>query len=244
MKRSGFTLLLVFFLTLAAFSQKDPPAAVVSTVAADNAVALELAKNAVVAHGGDKFKQMKSVVLKGTVDVNVGNQIQTGSFSTAISGNMYYFEISLPTQAVKQIFNGEQLYASVPQFMIPPPTSVGFEVLARVGDAGYLVTKHGDDKKKGKGFRITTPDGFYTDFTVDEKSGQINGFQSSFLLPSEITVTTSAEMSSFQTVDGVLLPKKYSQRFDFGAMMAYATFQIKDTKVNPPIDATAFAIPK
>ena len=31
-----------------------------------------------------------------------------------------------------------------------------------------------------------------------------------------------------QIVEGVTLPKKYSQRFDFGGFTAYATFKVKD----------------
>lgn len=242
MKRYALALCVVLFAVFASIAQKTtPPAA--DTVAADNAAALQLAKAALAAHGGDKFKQMTSVILKGSVDVNVGNQIQTGTFSTAVSGEMYYFEISLPTmQPVKQSFNGEQVFATAPQFMVPPPNKVGFEVLARVGDTGYLVTRHSDEKLRSKGFRITTPDGFYTDFTIDEKTGQLKGFSSSFLLPSNQTVTTSAEMAGYQNVDGIMLPKKYSQRFDFGAMNAYATFSVKETKVNPPLDAAAFTI--
>jgi hypothetical protein len=219
-------------------NEKGPTAA-----AAEKDAAITIAKAALAAHGGDKFKQMKSIVMKGSVDLNVSNQVLPGAFSIAMSGDKYYFEINSVVQSIKQIYDGQQTYSSINGFMVPPPTSVGFGVLARVGDAGYVITPYGDDKKKRKGFRITTPDGFYTDFYVDEKTGQVKGYESAFEVGQRL-ITTSAEIDSVDTIDGVVVPKKYSQRFDLGNLTAYANFNTKDIKVNPPMDETAFAIPR
>jgi len=219
-------------------NEKGPIAA-----AAEKDAAVAIAKAALAAHGGDKFKQMKSIVMKGSVDLNVSNQVLPGAFSIAMSGDKYYFEINSVVQSIKQIYDGQQTYSSINGFMVPPPTSVGFGVLARVGDAGYVITPYGDDKKKRKGFRITTPDGFYTDFYVDEKTGQVKGYESAFEVGQRL-ITTSAEIDSVETIDGVVVPKKYSQRFDLGNLTAYANFNTKDIKVNPPMDETAFAIPR
>ena len=232
-------LLLVFGLT--AFAQKTDPKPQ-GPSAADKDAAVVLAKAALAAHGGDKFKQMKSIVMKGSVDVNISNQVLPGAFSIAMSGDKYYFEINSVVQSVKQIYDGQQTYSSINGFMIPPPTSVGFGVLARVGDAGYVVSPYADDKKKRKGFRVTTPDGFYTDFFVDDKTGQIKGYESAFEVGQRL-VTTSAEIDQMETVDGIVVPKKYSQRFDLGGLTAYATFNTKDIKINPAMDDSAFAIP-
>ena len=233
------TLLLAFGITAVA-QKADPKPQGPSP--ADKDAALVLAKAALAAHGGDKFKQMKSLVMKGAVDVNISNQVLPGAFSIAVSGDKYYFEINNPVQSIKQIFDGQQTYSSISGFALPPPTSVGFAVLARVGDAGYAVTPYGDEKKKRKGFRITTPDGFYTDFFVDDKTGQVKGYESAFETGQRL-VTTSAEIDQVETVDGIVLPKKYTQRFDLGNLTAYASFTMKDAKVNPPMDDNAFAIP-
>jgi hypothetical protein len=42
----------------------------------------------------------------------------------------------------------------------------------------------------------------------------------------------------------VVIPKKYSQRFDLGQLTAYANFKMKDTKVNPQVADDAFVIPR
>ena len=241
MKKPLVLIALVVVAAIPCISQKtDPKLPTVS--AADKDAAVALAKAALAAHGGDKFKQMKSIVMKGSVDVNVSNQVLPGAFSIAVSGDKYYFEINSVVQSLKQVCDGQTTYSSMNPFELPPLTSVGFAVLARVGDAGYSITPYGDDKKKRKGFRITAPDGFYTDFFVDEKTGQVKGYDSAFDT-GQRRVTTSVEIDQVETVDGVVIPKKYSQRFDLGGLTAYASFNTKDIKVNPPMDASAFAIP-
>jgi hypothetical protein len=203
---------------------------------------LELAKSTLAAHGGDKLKNMKSLVLRGSVDV-------TGAFSMVIpatfvlvtSGDKYVFELNNPIQPLKQICDGRQTYSS--GYQLPPVTSLGFPLLPRIGETGFTVAALPEGKKNKTGFRITNSDGFYTDFFVDEKSHQIKGYESSYDVDGKI-VTTSVEIDEFQTVEGIIVPKKYSQRFDLGQMTAYANFKTKDILVNSPIDDALFAIPK
>jgi hypothetical protein len=204
----------------------------------------EAAKAALAAHGGDKFKKLTALVLKGSVDLNVSNQIMPGAFSSALSGNKYYFEITTPLQSFKQVSDGQQTFSSLPGIMLPPFNSIGFAVVARVGDPGYVVSEYAAGKKKGRGFRIMAPDGFYTDFQVDEKTGQIKGFESAFELDSGRVITTSAVIEEVMTVEGVAVPKKYSQRYDMGGFTAYANFKVKEVLVNPQMAENAFAIPK
>ncbi len=204
----------------------------------------DAAKAALAAHGGDKFKKLTALVLKGSVDLNVSNQIMPGGFSSALSGNKYYFEITTPLQSFKQISDGQQTFSSLPGIMLPPLNSVGFAVIGHIGDTGYVVSEYAAGKKKGKGFRIVAPDGFYTDFLVDEKTGQIKSFESAFELDSGRVITTSAVIEELMTVEGVVVPKKYSQRFDMGGFTAYANFKIKEALVNPQMAENAFAIPK
>lgn len=211
-------------------------------VPADNP--LETAKAALAAHGGDKLKKMKSLVMKGSVDLNVFGQLMPGAFSEAFNGDKYYFEINSPAQSIKQIYNGKDTYSSIPGFSLPPITSLGFPLLPRLGDTGYVVSALADAKKKRKGFRITTPEGFYTDFVVDEKTGQIKAYESSYDVGGR-TVSTSVEIDECKMFDGVLVPVKYSQRFDLpGQLTAYASFKTKTILVNSTIEDDAFAIPK
>lgn len=213
----------------------DPPAA-----GSDPMVA---AKAAVAAHGGDKLRKMTTLTVKGSVDLNTFGQAMPGAFSTAISGEKYYFEIN-SVQQLKQVYDGRETFSSIQGFSLPPVTSLGLPLLARVGDEGYKVSPlPATSKMKKKGFRVTTPEGFYTDFGVDEKTSQIRSYESAFEVGGRV-VTTSVEIDEFQTVEGVVVPKKYAQRFDLGQITAYANFKAKEILVNTKIDDSAFAIPR
>ena len=218
----------------------EKPAAAVSEA---DAASVDMAKAALAAHGGDKLKALKSMVIKGSVDMNVMGQTMPGAFSSAFSGEKYFFELVAPMQSLKQVYNGQSTYTSVQGFYLPPVASIGFPVLAHVADAGYSVSALADVKKKGKGFRVTTPDGYYTDFTVDEKTHQLKGYESSYDMGGGRTVTTSVTLDEFEAVDGVLAPKKFAQRFDLGTLTAYASFKAKSILINSTIDDSAFGMP-
>ena len=247
MKRYLLLICLLFIPSFGIFAQNGTTTGKTTPEKPTNIVkedpALGLAKAALAAHGGEKLKQISSLIMKGSVDLNVFNQAMPGAFSTAISGEKYFFEINSAVQQLKQVFDGRQTYSSIQGFSLPPITSLGFPLLPKVGDAGYVISALSDTKKKQKGFRITTPEGFYTDFFVDEKTSQIKGYESSYDDNGRI-VTTSVEVDEFQTVDGIIVPKKYSQRFDLGQMTAYANFKTKEILVNSKIADDAFAIPK
>jgi hypothetical protein len=207
-------------------------------VAAGSSAPIEIAKLAVAAHGGDKLKQMRSLVLKGSVEVTAGSPFSIpATFALVISGDKYYFELTNPIQPFKQVFDGTRTYSA--GFELPPMTSLGFPLLPRVGDSGYVVSALPEAKKKKHGFRITTPDGFYTDFYTDEKTNRIKSYESAYDMGGRIA-TTSVEVDESQMVDGVLIPKRYSQRFDLGPTSAYADFKTKEILVNTPVPDAYF----
>ena len=245
----GFYSLIIAIVLLAcnSFAQTGPATKQVTpdkaALSAPINASLDLAKATVAAHGGDKLKALKSMVTKGSADLNAMGQAFPAAFSMAFSGDKYYFEINSVVQSIKQVFDGRNTYSSIPGFALPPMTSLGFPLLVRVGDAGYVITTVPDDKKKRKGFRVSTPEGFYTDFFVDEKTGQIKAYESSYATSSG-TAMTAVEIDEYQTVEGIVIPKKYSQRIDLGPMTAYANFKAKTILVNSAIEDDAFAIPK
>ena len=203
---------------------------------------IELAKATVTAHGGDKLKKMKSLIVRGTVDITGAfSQTIPATFMTVIAGDRYVFELNNPFQPLKQVFDGKNTYST--GYEMPPITSLGFPLLPKIGETGYVLASLPEAKRKKKGFRVTTPDGFYTDFFIDEKTNQIKGYESSYDVNGRM-VTTSVEVDEFLTVDGVIVPKKYSQRFDLGQMTAYANFKTKDILVNSTIADDVFALPK
>jgi hypothetical protein len=246
MKKPFFILALVLVASFSASAQPADKKAVDIKLVVDpaaDAAALVMAKAAQVAHGGDKFKAVRSMVSKGSVDMNVMGQAVPGAFSIAYSGEKYFFDLVTPAQQLKQVFDGNSTYTSLQGFYMPPAASVGFPVLSHVGDKGYVVSAIPDPKKRSKGFRVLTPDGYYTDFFIDEKTKVVKSYESSYDMGQGRIVTTSVSLDEFETIDGVLAPKKFSQRFDLGTITAYVTFKAKTILINSKIEDSAFTLP-
>lgn len=198
----------------------------------------EAAKAAYIAHGGDKLKTIKTLVIKGSVDVSVQNNVLPGGFSTVISGDKYMLDIQTAFQSIKQTYNGDHTISSLPSMTLPPVTTLGFPLLIKYGDKGYVASAL-PDGKKGYGFRLTAPDGFFTDFWIDEKTKLIKKYESAYEMNGR-TFTTSIEVDKLRIAEGITVPEKYSQRFDLGQITAYANFKAKDILFNSPIDDAVF----
>ncbi len=237
------------FIIIFAFAVFSQPAVVkpttpAATVSAADTAAKELAKAALEAHGGAKLKEMKTLILRGNMDTNAFNQIVPGSFAMIFSGEKYRIDLNNPFQPIKQVFDGKDTLTLMPNsFKLPPLDRVGFYVLGRIGDATYPITGLPDTAKGKKGFRITSPDGRATDFYVDEKTKQIKGYDASFDFNGQ-TGTTSVEIDKYRTVEGVLVPEKFAQRFDLGAITAYCDFKAKEIFVNNEVTADVFTMGK
>jgi hypothetical protein len=248
MKKLSGLLLLVGMLSFGVCAQKDsgPKAPVVDKAAADaaNKKAAELAKATLTAHGGEKLSRMKSLFLSGSVDVTSStfNQPIPATFVLVTAGDRYRFELNNPIQPIKQVFDGRQTYSTAQGLSLPPMTSLGFPLLSRIGETGFIITAVPEAKRKRAGFRITTPSGYYTDFFVDEKTNLLKAYESSYDIDGRV-VTTSAEIDKFRTVDGLLVPEKYAQRFDLGTMTAYANFKVVQILVNSTLTDDVFSLP-
>lgn len=235
-----FTLVLTF--SICTIAQKDT-AGVGPAAAAKDDAPNALAKLTLAAHGGDKMRKVKSLMVRGSVDVtsSMFNQALPATFVSAYSGQRYLFELTNPMQPLKQVYDGRNTYSSVQGMSLPPVPSVGFPVLSHIGEIGYQITSLPEAKKKKAGFRLTTPEGYYTDFFTDEKTNLIKGYESSYDVGGR-TVTTSVEIDKFLIVDGVQVPDKYSQRFDLGSMTAWANFKTKQILVNPELTDDVFTL--
>lgn len=213
------------------------------TVSKTENAPMELAKATVAAHGGDSFKKMTTLDVRGTVDVTVSTfpQAIPATFATIFSGDKYRLEITNPLQPFKQVYDGQQTSSSVNGFNFPPLNRLGLSLLQRFDENEFVVSALLEKNKKKKGFRITSPEGYYTDFFIDDKTGQIKGYESSYSF-NDREATTSVEIDKFRTVEGVFIPEKYSQRFDLGQMTIYANFKAKDILVNSPVADSLFQI--
>lgn len=245
------TLLLALIFAASGFAQQSKekpkktekettPTAAVSKTASP----LELAKAALAAHGGDKFKDMKTLVVRGTADIS-GSPTMTfpATFTTVYAGEKYRLEITNPIQPFKQIYDGQQTLSSLRGVELPPLNRLGLPLLQKIDVKDFAVSALLEKNKKKLGFRITAPEGFYTDFFIDEKTGLVKSFESSYEINGR-SVTTSVEIDKVRDVDGVKIPERYAQRFDFGQAVFYSDFKAKEILVNSAVADDVFSINK
>lgn len=212
------------------------PAALVITA---NSTPLELARAAVAAQGGDKFKNLKSMVLMGSVDVYPPNSAQSvpGKFAMVTVGDKVRIDIdALGMPHFRQIYDGQQSYSSIPGVQMPPASKFGLPVLAKFEQSGYTVSAL-PDKKKLRGFRIVDAEGNTTDFYIDPATGRVM----QYLIPYH-GFTFSTENSKFKEIDGVLVPVNFMQKLELLQQAYFAEYKVKDVKLNQPIGDDVFVM--
>jgi len=239
------TLILLLTVTLFGVSVAAQKKAVAVGAAPDKdfAAEKELARLAVNAHGGDKLKGMRSLFISGSVDVTTSamNQAFPATFIIIFAGEKYRIEIANPFQPLKQVYDGTNTSSSIRGgFTLPPINRLGFPILQHLGKQGFVVTSLPDEKKKRRGFRMTSPEGVFTDFYLDEKSNQVKGYDSIYSFSGR-SVTTSVVIDKYRLVEGVLVPEKYAQRFDTEQITVYANFKAKDILVNSEVKDSLFS---
>ena len=249
MKRLVLSLALVVFSASLGFAQEHAPAPVGNGAAALPAVVItpestpiELAKAAFIAQGGEKFRSVQNMILRGSVSLYPPNSPQSipGAFSIVTANDKLRMEIDArPIIVFKQIFDGQQSYSSMPGVEVPPLSKFGLSVLSKFDQAGYKVSTIPNNKKKLRGFRIADPEGYTTDFYIDATNGRVMEF---FLTYNGFTFGTAN--SKFKEVDGVLIPFSFSQRFEMPQGPFFAEYSVKEVKLNQTLGDDAFAIPR
>ena len=204
-----------------------------------NTTPIELARAALTAQGGDKFKNLKSMMLIGSADLYAPNSTASipGKFVIVTTGDKVRIEIDArPIFNFKQIFDGQRSYSSIPGVEMPPPSKFGLPVLAKFDQPGYTVSAL-PDKKKLRGFRIVDSEGDTTDFFVDPNTARVM----QYLTPYN-GYMFGTENSKFREIDGVLVPVNFSQRLEMQAGAFFAEYKVKDVKINQPIGDDVFVI--
>jgi hypothetical protein len=217
-----------------------PAAAPALTITAESTPA-ELARAAFLAQGGEKFRNLQNVVMRGSVQLYPPNSVQSipGSFSLVTAGPKLRMEIDArPAIVFKQIFDGQNSYSSMPNVEMPPLTKFGLGALARYDQPGYQITALAN-KKKQRAFRIVDPEGYTTDFYIDPTNGRVISF---LLYYGGFTLGT--EHGKFKEIEGVVVPSSFSQKFEMPMGAFFAEFSAKDIKINQPLGDDAFAIPR
>ena len=240
--------MLIFAFAISASAQKDDktkPTETTRTVKtveiSKTSTPLELAKAALQAHGGDKFKNMKTLKVSGTATISGSpTQVIEGTFVTVYAGEKYRLDIVNPFQTFKQVYDGEQTYSSIPNFTLPPLNRLGLPLLPKIEEKGFVVAALADKSKKF-GFRITSPEGYYTDFFLDEKTAQVKRYQSSYDFNGR-NITTSVEIDKVRDVEGIIIPERYAQRFELGQLTMYADFKAKEILINTAVADDIFTM--
>jgi len=222
-------------------STSTPPANTIAAAPAisANSTPLELARAALAAQGGDKFKHLKSMMLTGSADLYAPNSAQSvpGKFVMVTAGEKVRIDIDAsPIFKFKQVFDGQQSYSSIPGITMPPASKFGLPVLAKFDQPGYTVSALAD-KKKLRGFRIVDAEGNTTDFYLDAANGRVM----MYLIPYN-GYMFGTENSKFKEVDGVLIPFSFSQRLETPQGAFFAEYKVKDARLNQPIADDVFVI--
>jgi hypothetical protein len=200
----------------------------------------ELARAAFAAQGGEKFRQVQSMILRGSVDLFAPNSTQSipGGFVIVTAGDKVRIEVDArPAVSFKQIYDGQQSYSSLPGVELPPASKFGLAVLPKFNQPGYRVSAV-PDRKKLRGFRITDPDGNATEFYLDPVTGRVM----SFLIGYQ-GYTFGTEHKKFKEFEGVLVPTSFTQRLEMPQGAFFADYNVKDVKLNQPLGDDVFAIP-
>jgi hypothetical protein len=201
---------------------------------------LDLARAALAAQGGEKFKSLKNVVLRGSVDLYGPNSTQSipGGFILVGAGDKFRMEVDArPLFSFKQNYDGQQSYSSLPGTELPPTSKFGMRLLAKFDESGYTVTAL-PDKKKQRGFRISDAEGNATDFYLDAATGRVMSFTYTFN-----GYNFGTEHKKFKDVEGVLVPASFTQRIEMPQGAAFAEFNVKDIKLNQNLGDDVFALP-
>lgn len=199
---------------------------------------IDLAAAAFKAHGGEKFAGVSSISVNGSVDVTVSafQQAIPATFATVLQGEKYLLEVNASVASFRQSFDGTNTFTAPERgFSLPPLNRIGLALLQRMNDEGYSVSESAD---KG-GFRITSPEGYYTDFYLNKKTSLIKSYEASYLVGGR-EVSTKVEVKDYELSEGISVPSRYDQRFDLGGMTVYAAFKSKEIVINKDLPAGVF----
>jgi hypothetical protein len=242
-----FVFLSIFLTVSVSFAQSEATpktAATNGNAAAINITAStppeELARVAFMAQGGEKFRKVQSMVLRGSVDLFAPNSTQSipGGFVIVTSGDKVRIEIDArPAVSFKQIYDGQNSYSSLPGVELPPPSKFGLGILIKFDQPGYKITAI-PDRKKLRGFRISDMDGNATEFFIDSTTGRVMTF-----LIGYNGYTFGTEHKKFKEFDGILVPTSFTQRLEMPQGAFFADYNVKDVKLNQTLGEDVFLIP-
>jgi hypothetical protein len=210
-----------------------------AAVASTPTTPLEMARATYAAQGGDKYRDLKNIVLLGSADLYSPGSAQSlsGKFGMITSGDRLRLEVQSPLFGFSLVSDGVRTYSSMRGFELPSASRFGVPVLLKFDQPGYAVTALNASKKE-RGFRITDPEGNITDFYVDPATNRLTRFEVPYG-----AYTYSVEFKSMKEIEGVFVPLSFVQRISSTQGSFYAEFKVKDAKINQELPDTTFVIP-
>jgi hypothetical protein len=158
------------------------------------------------------------------------------------AGEKYRFDLQAPPMVnFRQVSDGQSTNSSMRGVNLPPMNQVGLPVLSKIEEKGYVVAALPEKFKKKMGFRVTSPDGYYTDFVIDEKTNRIKEYESTYEM-NGYPATTSVAVDQYKEVNGILVNEKFSQRLEMGQINFYANYKAKEISVDTAIDDDVFTM--
>jgi hypothetical protein len=216
-------------------SKKNAPA--VTITAASTPV--ELARAAYTAQGGEKFRDLKTLILTGTVDVYAPNSTQAtpSNFVFISARERLWKDVRSAVNFVRQIHDGQRSYFSLRGLSVPPPGKFGMFVLTKYDQPGYTLTAL-PDKDKLRGLRIADAEGNSTDFYIDPATARVVRH---VVIYNKLNYGT--EYKKWKMMDGLLVPEQFTEGIESPQGMFYGEYSVKDVKINQTVNDEVFAIP-
>lgn len=201
------------------------------------------ARAALAAHGGDSFRNLKSLILKGSglAFSPLSTQAAPIDFTIVYAGTRVRIDMKAPFGMIHLINDGEQFFTLFAgqrgTFGLAPPNQFGLNVLADYDKQGATITALPLNKDE-VGFRIADADGRATDFYMNPSTGLISHYEYKYN-----NYVNSWEQKDYKKVEGVLIPHKLVMKLGSRVGDYYAEFKVKVVQINPNVSDSVFSPP-
>lgn len=203
----------------------------------------DVARAVIAAQGGDSFRHLKSLILKGSglAYSPLSTQAAPIDFTMISTGSGIRVEMKAPFGMIYLINDGQQFYTLFAgqrgTFGLAPPSKFGPNVLANLEQAGRTVSALQSPNKE-VGFRVADAQSNATDFYIEPATGYITRYEYKYN-----NYTNSWEQKDFRKVDGVVVPYRMTLRLGSRVGDYYAEFKVKEVLVNPQVSDSTFVPP-
>lgn len=226
----------------AAAAKSSPAAAVKDAGVNPAAPPAELARAAIAALGGDSFRNLKSLTLKGSGVAYSPLSTQAAPIDFIMVSNDVgvRLEMKAPFGTIYLINDGKEFYTLFAgqrgTFGVAPPSKFGLGVLAHLDQQGRTVGALPAQKEPG--FRVTDAQSNATDFYIEPATGHIIRYEYKYG-----DYVNSWEQRDFRKVNGVLIPHRIIMKLGSRVGDYYAEFKVKEVQVNPQVGESTFLPP-